>query len=193
MLFRPKIGDRVVVYDMGIRAGVVIGHEPEVTIQGHKMAREGWVEVALDDVPASSGKTWCGAYALLDREIDAESVNAIQLLEDIRMLLRPAGAWTQGTSARDERGEPVLSRDSIATCWCLSGAAWKIGGDGMLTTAKTSDRVAGLLGFRDSAAMIAWNDVEGRRKCEVEDKISEGIARIKERAAAAAQALAVQS
>lgn len=40
-------------------------------------------------------------------------------------LLSDKSKWTQRTTARDARGNPVVSRDPAAVCWCALGAIIK--------------------------------------------------------------------
>ena len=50
-------------------------------------------------------------------------VSRLQFLQEMRGILTPPSAWTQGTTARKADGNLSLPTDIDATCFCLYGAA----------------------------------------------------------------------
>jgi hypothetical protein len=50
----------------------------------------------------------------------------VKSLETIRDLLADKSHWTQGAYARRESGENCRGYDTLACCWCLTGAIQKI-------------------------------------------------------------------
>ena len=99
------------------------------------------------------------------------TLEAVQIIRKARELITPEGAWTQGTFARDAKGDPVgLFRDG-AVCFCLGGALDRAE---YIIDADVPGRVAyntmmQVVGAsRDGACGIAsWNDVPGRNQYEV--------------------------
>ena len=49
-----------------------------------------------------------------------------QALIKARELIADRNHWTQGASARDDRGAPVPYTDPDAMCWCSMGAIGKV-------------------------------------------------------------------
>lgn len=55
-------------------------------------------------------------------------MNDRELLTGIRELLAVPERWTKGWFARDKEWNPRAADSPDATCWCLYGAAMKVGG-----------------------------------------------------------------
>lgn len=50
-------------------------------------------------------------------------VTILEQLMELRSLLNLPNSWTQGTSARDVKGDPCSPQSKDAVCFCLYGAA----------------------------------------------------------------------
>ena len=48
--------------------------------------------------------------------------SAVEILKAARELISDPAHWTQGSEARDEKGDPVLARSKGARCFCAVGA-----------------------------------------------------------------------
>jgi hypothetical protein len=55
-----EIGAEVLVYSFGAHRGKVVGHDPEIEIQGRKCIARGWVSVELDGLTAAPFPIWSG-------------------------------------------------------------------------------------------------------------------------------------
>lgn len=87
------------------------------------------------------------------------------VLVEMRQLLTPEGSWTQGCMARDARGQLTSPGSPDAVCWCLEGAAMKVGrGLGGHWVA-----VKPVLYQATGSNYVEWNDQEGRTHQEVLD------------------------
>jgi hypothetical protein len=63
-----------------------------------------------------------------------------------------ANRWTQGSTAKDDLGEPIGSHSKHAVCWCLEGAVIRCGiGDGAFALFQ-------VLGM----PVTTWNDAPDR-------------------------------
>lgn len=97
-------------------------------------------------------------------------VTDLELLRSTRAVLAPKGRWIKGAFARDRVGDEASPCDSRAQCWCLIGAALKVGPPGC------ADRFAVLLGFDDNSRAVEWNDEARRTHAEVIGRIDAAIA-----------------
>ncbi len=79
--------------------------------------------------------------------------------------------WTQGTLARDTRGNPIDPRDSTAIAWCPAGAVIRVLAPG--THIYWPDRVFGhpaITAMQDvipATYVTDWSDAPGRTLAEV--------------------------
>jgi hypothetical protein len=81
-------------------------------------------------------------------------------------LIEPEGRWTQGASARDERGWKVSHHwyADEAVCFCATGAIERA----CLGPGRLVDRAIDVLGMSLRVSNIPqWNDAEGRTQVEV--------------------------
>ena len=63
--------------------------------------------------------------AIEDRAGEERNMTELEILTAVRDLLSDPTRWTQGTFARDARGEP--SHDwNTESCWCLAGAIYRV-------------------------------------------------------------------
>ena len=129
------------------------------------------------------------------RQIDAGALRVLTLAGEI--VAFPA-TWTQGTSARSERGGYLPPTDPAAACWCASGALLKAMGmagvethlyDATREEAEYRLRFAILerwprFGSAMGLSMIAgWNDATDRTHAEVVATFRRACALLKEAAA----------
>lgn len=54
-------------------------------------------------------------------------MSAANEIEEMQKLLAERERWTQRRDARDSKGEAAHPQGENATCWCVSGAAQKVG------------------------------------------------------------------
>lgn len=75
-----------------------------------------------------------------------------------RQLITPKGKWTQEALARDKHGNEVKPSDSVATCFCMIGAIYKV--------AETTDDYSGAIrALRTECGgnTFAFNDTHGKK------------------------------
>lgn len=82
---------------------------------------------------------------------------------------RIASGWTQCAFARNAKNYVVNTYHESATCWCLSGAAYKEKID--------PERLALALGFITAVRMVRWQDAIGRTQAEVLARLDAAIAK----------------
>ncbi len=87
-----------------------------------------------------------------------------QVLTAAADLIEPAGAWTQGCSARDSDGRAVRPNNSAARCWCMVGAMCKVVSYDHALGALASKAVAQVIGTQ---WLSGWSDVPERTQPEV--------------------------
>jgi len=86
---------------------------------------------------------------------------ASEVLAAAANLIEPEGAWTRGTFARDEHGEPTTSSAPWAVCWCAAGAIIRVSAD-RVRGKRALDYMEGRVGYVD-----LFNDTSGRTQAEV--------------------------
>jgi hypothetical protein len=88
----------------------------------------------------------------------------VRVLEEARRLLLEKG-WTQGTFARDRKGDAIEFDSPRAACFCTSGAIMRVG--------ESPDRSAEFYAFRalrkflGDQTIAEWNDDPRRTREDV--------------------------
>ena len=54
-------------------------------------------------------------------------MTTLEGLKEVRKLLEVPERWTQGTFARNAKGDSVTLGDKTTACLCVSGACWVVG------------------------------------------------------------------
>jgi hypothetical protein len=96
--------------------------------------------------------------------------STLQILRDMLELLTPDGRWTQGVEARDISGNEVNPWQKSAVCYCLAGAARRVGEGGIAIDAMNL-----MAALRDVDNIEQWNDHDGRTHEQVLEVIREAI------------------
>jgi hypothetical protein len=96
--------------------------------------------------------------------------STLNILEDMLELLTPDGRWTQHVEARNAYGDEVNPWQESAVCFCLAGAARRVGDGGIAI-----DAVNLMAALRNVDNIEQWNDAEGRTHDEVLAVIREAI------------------
>lgn len=90
-------------------------------------------------------------------------------LSDAADLIRPKGAWTVGTYAKDKDGNKITPESPFAVCWCAGGAIDKV--------APNPDVAVNAGIFMERLldnSLSTWNDTAGRKKQQVIEKLELG-------------------
>lgn len=105
---------------------------------------------------------------------NAELIAALDRLDS---LFSDESKWTQQAYARDAAGRSVDEGAESATCWCLSGALYRIFpfGKGRLEL-RVAVRDALMIGGIDG--IIPWNDRPSRTFSDVKKLIADARARL---------------
>lgn len=82
----------------------------------------------------------------------------------IHELFTDARRWTQGTFARNARGETVATSNPAATCWCLEGAMMRCYPN-MYEQDRVNTTIRRELGL--GGGVVTWNDAPERTFDEV--------------------------
>lgn len=98
--------------------------------------------------------------------------NVADVLDAAADLLEKPGAWTQGASARDRSGNPVLPSSEAAICFCAWGAIAKASGDFTAEDRRPLRMLTKPWGKPSTPDVIgAWNDAPGRTQKQVVAKL----------------------
>lgn len=105
---------------------------------------------------------------------NAQPKTPAELLRAAKALIETTG-WTQGTLARDIRGEPVGSSDPAASCFCGYGAVSAVSALVGINY-RAADGAFDLLDKAAEQPFPHFNDTKDRTKEEVLAKFDEAIA-----------------
>jgi hypothetical protein len=112
-------------------------------------------------------------------------LNASEVLSRARELINEPAKWTQGESARNDKGRHTDADSDLAVCWCTLGAVHKAcEGDPVLynTAANYLDAVVNKQGYKAKTQagfhgdVIVYNDKPGRRHKEIMELFDQAIA-----------------
>lgn len=95
---------------------------------------------------------------------DVSEQSVADVLNRAADLIEPEGAWTQGVTARNAKGEIVSWRVPEAICWCAVSSISKAAGDnhGIAASARMAMRKVVPTGY-----ISDWNDHPRRTQAEV--------------------------
>lgn len=100
----------------------------------------------------------------------ATELNEIAVVFDAAAdLLKPRGAWTQRTSARNRDGQRVFSLSPTASCWCFNGALVRAAGTVRVVIDRHPIRIFLHKNVAPGRSVFwaHWNDIKSRRKGQV--------------------------
>ena len=97
-------------------------------------------------------------------------INEYDVLRATKELLKDPKNWTQGKSARDVNSVPCEPSSPQATCWCLTGAAYKVSAS-LFNKSNFSENWLEALHLLQQVVpggwIGPWNDAKDRTHAEV--------------------------